>query len=252
MNDPEALQLLAKRLGYTNGPSENLTVALTHRTFINEEAAHGRPGLAYNERLEFLGDAVVGLAVGDLLMHAHPEVQEGALTRMRSILVCEHSLAELSRKLGVGQALRLGRGEAHSGGRNKDVLLGDAYEAMMGAVYLDFGFERAREIVREHFEATIADATLDKLDPKTALQEKTQSLARGLPTYTVIACDGPDHSPKFTVEVTLQGEFLARGEGCSKRIASENGARNALAVMNQQSQENWVTQICNSNRRKNR
>ncbi|MBC7357643.1 MAG: ribonuclease III [Desulfacinum sp.] len=209
-----------------------LRQALVHRSYAHEnpEKAAGD-----NERLEFLGDAVLSVTMAHLLVERFPDLNEGDLSRLRASLVNERRLAQVGRAMGLGRLLLLGKGEEQSGGRRKPSLIADAVEAVLGAVYLDGGLEAAFRVVRKFLgplleeEAEAADPlrTLDK-DFKTRLQEITQARFRRTPAYAVEGEDGPDHDKTFHVAVTLDDEILARGTGKSKKAAEQDAARKAV------------------------
>ncbi len=233
MEPPEfqsAIEALAGKLGYPRGQSGQLDHALTHRTFYNEQPKSEQQGLEYNERLEFLGDAVLDLVIADALMKAHPHANEGSLSRLRSTLVKEASLAALARKLHLGALLLMGHGEIQTGGRGKDTLLADAFEAVIGALFLDCGFHVAQKTVLSLFREALRAVQNDeeKRDPKTALQELTQGCRLGTPSYAIVECEGPEHAQRFTVEVKLGDEVLAVGHGDCKKSASLQAAQIAL------------------------
>ena len=221
------LALLASSIGYPNGPSENLVIAFTHRSFANEAL----PKVQHNERLEFLGDAVLDLIVADELMRLLPEAPEGQLHRLRTTLVCTDSLAEFSVELGIGRLLRLGKGELKAKGRSKTSLLANAFEAMIGAMYLDFGYqETSRVVLRLLAKAlkTVQVPEASEHDPKSELQQRCQKAFGTPPSYSVKHASGPEHEKVFTVEVAIDGQVLALGEGRSKKLAERDAARNAL------------------------
>ncbi len=198
--------------------------ALTHPSFSNET------GLAHNQRLEFLGDAVLGLCVSELLSTRFPDADEGTLTRMRSALVNATALARFAKKIGLGDSLALGRGARSSGEREGLNVLADAVEAIVAAVYVALGLEGARKVTA----AIVADplAELDEapsLDPKSALQERVQARGEPTPTYRVVKSEGPAHDPRFVVEVLVGERVLAQGEGASKKAAERAAATAALA-----------------------
>ncbi len=211
-------------IGHSFGDESLLEAALTHRSFRNE-----RPKLAPsdNERLEFLGDAVLGAAVAVLLFEAYPDAQEGELTRKRADLVCESTLAAIARDLDVGTALRLGRGEDKSGGREKPRLLASAFEAIVGAVYVDGGREAAHALVTRMFHERLTGATARR-DHKSRLQEIVQARGESAPRYTLVRAEGPDHERRFFVSVSAGGTS-AEGEGRSKNEAEQAAACLALA-----------------------
>lgn len=198
--------------------------ALTHPSYANEKSVPD------NQRLEFLGDAVLGLCVSELLSAAHPDADEGKLTRMRSAIVNAEALAAWGRAAGVGPALWLGRGARAGGERDQTNVVADAVEALVAAVYDARGLDGARAFVRTMAEAMIADADLlGARDPKSLLQERVQ--AQGLPTpaYRVASSRGPQHEQTFEVEVVVGDEVLGRGEGRSKRLAERAAAADALS-----------------------
>ena len=221
---------LEQGLGYVFRDADMLVAALTHSSFANEAAGGGR----HNERLEFLGDAVLSLCVSSELFARFPGAQEGELTRLRSRLVNASFLAALARGLGLDRHLRLGRGEENQGGRARDALLGDALEALLGAVYEDGGFASAREVVRrlfaEHWTRTPAGES--EKDCKTQLQEIIQQRYRERPTYTLLAGRGPEHAKLFEVRLLLPDGRSFSGEGHSLKRAEQEAARNALLCLN--------------------
>ena len=205
--------------------------ALTHKSFVNE---HRGAGLLDNERLEFLGDAVIDLAVSHRLMERFPEAREGELSKIRAAVVDEAGLARMARELDLGSLLRLGRGEELTGGRQKSSLLADAMEAVVAALYLGGGLEPVLALLDRFLGEAFAHAaagTLDR-DYKTQLQELAQSRLRASPRYRVIAEHGPDHSKVFEVELELKGEVIGRGAGRSKKDAEQAAAKLALEAMN--------------------
>ncbi len=225
-SDIESPQDLAKRLGLKITDWLLLSRALTHRSFLNEHPE----ALEDNERLEFLGDAVLDFVVGSWLYHHFPEMPEGDLTRMRSALVHTEQLAVFASKIHLGKALRLGRGEAQAGGRSRPALLCDTFEALIGAIYLDGGISAVSEFI----EPLLIEASEDILlnhkneDPKSLFQEWAQSQGYLAPLYITKNSFGPDHSKIFEVEVLLNGEPFGRGEGPSKQAAAKLAAQAAL------------------------
>lgn len=218
---------LEERLGHRFKRRELLELALTHRSFANE---HELPG--NYERLEFLGDAVLGVMTAEWLFERHPELPEGELSKRKSTLVSERSLAVHAASLGLGEALRLGVGEERSGGRVKPSLLADVLEAVLGAIWLDGGYEAARACARRVLEGTVrASGSVQDLDAKTRLQEIVQGRGWERPAYRVVAEEGPDHSKRFEVECLLRGEVVGRGEGKSKKAAEQNAAATALETI---------------------
>ena len=205
-----------------------METALTHSSFLHEH-----PGEAARdfERLEFLGDAVVDLVVGEELFRRFPGATEGELTSLRASLVSSGPLAAIARTLGLPERARLGRGEEESGGRARVGLAASLYESVVGAIYVDAGFDRARQIVLDTMgDALDALATTPSKSAKTLLQEWAQASKLALPTYRVLEATGPEHRRGFVVEVDVAGQ-LARGTGASKREAQEDAAANLLAVV---------------------
>jgi ribonuclease-3 len=203
-----------------------LTRALTHRSYLNENQGV----LEDNERLEFLGDAILDFLVGAWLYNRFPEMAEGQLTRLRAALVGNHQLAEFAREINLGRALRLGKGEHDSGGRNRSALLGSAFEALMGAIYLDMGISAVKVFVEPLLEdavSKILSARRDQ-DPKSKLQEWSQSQGFGTPNYRTISAIGPDHDKIFEVEVSINGHVYGHGRGPSKQMAAKYAAQVAL------------------------
>ena len=201
--------------------------ALTHRSFAYENG-----GLPTNERLEFLGDAVLGLIVTDALYATHPDLPEGSLAKLRAGVVNTRALAEVARSLGLGRWLRLGRGEETTGGRDKNSILADTTEAVIGAVYLDRGIAVATVVVRRLFDPLMSAAAREgaSLDWKTALQELSASAGLGVPDYR-IGESGPDHAKRFTAEVAMGGDVCGSGSGRSKKEAEQKAAEAAYAAL---------------------
>ncbi|HCK67040.1 MAG TPA: ribonuclease III [Anaerolineae bacterium] len=221
--DVETASDLNGRLGLSFSNLSLLTRALTHRSYTNENSA-GED----NERLEFLGDAVLDFVVGEWAYHHYPEMPEGHLTKIRSYLVRNERLAEFARKLDLGSALRLGRGETSSGGHARESLLGSAFEAVIGAIYLDSDLDKVKKFLIPLFES-VEDRMLDEVeDPKSELQETSQALKLGTPNYRVVSKDGPDHARIYEVEVLIAGEVKGRGTGTSISLAERSAARSAL------------------------
>jgi ribonuclease-3 len=215
---------LEKRLGHRFKRLDLLQLALTHRSYANEQ---GVP--EHYERLEFLGDAVLGLVTAQWLYERHPELPEGELSKLKAQLVSRTSLAHHAERLELGPELRIGVGEERSGGRTKASLLADSMEALFGAIYLDAGLEEAREAILAMLEETGDERTqLLHSDSKTQLQEMTQALGWDLPDYRLISAEGPDHNKVFTVECWVGGELAGRGEGPSKKMAEQKAAAEAL------------------------
>lgn len=223
----ELKRRLQRQLGYEFQRPELLERALTHRSYANEQ------GLGENyERLEFLGDAVLGLATAERLFAERPRKQEGELTRSKGHLVSARVLAELAAELKLGAILRLGVGEERSGGRRKGSLLADALEAVLGAVFHDGGYDEARRVIARLLDRAPAPAGgIESRDAKTKLQEFAQSRGWGRPTYHEIDASGPDHEKLFTVECRLDGQSLGVGTGRSKKRAEQQAAAGALSQL---------------------
>ncbi len=228
-NLPEPPAELARRLGLSFTNLSLLIRALTHRSYLNENP----DALEDNERLEFLGDAVLDFVVGEWVYHHCPEMPEGDLTRMRSALVRNEQLAEFARRLGLGRALRMGRGEASSGGRERDGLLGSTFEALIGALYLDAGIPAVQRFMTPLLESVRERVLLHSeiYDPKSRLQEWAQSQKLGTPKYITVAADGPDHAKVFEVEVRIKDQTYGRGSGPSKQVAAQVAAQTALEAL---------------------
>ncbi|GMV41455.1 MAG: ribonuclease 3 [Myxococcales bacterium] len=206
-----------------------LREALTHTSYRNE---HGSVD-ADNQRLEFLGDSVLGCVIAHLLCEHFAEEPEGMLTRYRALLVSEEGLAAVARELNLGPFMLLGRGEELTGGSNKASLLADLYEALIGAVYLDRGFEMARTIIQRHFAARIAQIPRhsQQSDFKTQLQELSQRRFQAVPTYRIVEERGPDHEKTFHAEVSITGVSCATGVGRTKKDAEQEAARQVWEVL---------------------
>jgi ribonuclease-3 len=220
------LERLEERLGYAFTEREHLTIALTHKSYANERG----PECEHNERLEFLGDAVVALVVGHLLMSRNPKWSEGELSKARSALVSEAGLARLARRIQLGDWLRLGKGEDRTQGRDKPSIQANAFEALAAAVYLDGGFAAAFEVLRALFEPLLQEALrgVGQRDPKTTLQELVQGEYKCTPTYQLVDTSGPEHDKRFSVRLDLDGQPLAHGEGRTKKEAEQEAASRIL------------------------
>jgi ribonuclease-3 len=224
--ETESAADLAARLGLKFANLHLLVRALTHRSYVNENPS----AVEDNERLEFLGDAVLDFVVGAWVYNHFPEMQEGDLTRMRSALVRTDTLAEFARQLDLGPALRLGRGELASGGRLRDNLLCATFEATIGAMYLDAGIPTVETFIEPLLTAfsNKVISQVDYYDPKSTLQEWAQANKLGTPRYSTVSASGPDHARVFTVEVHIDGHVRGQGEGTSKQVAAQNAAHAAL------------------------
>jgi ribonuclease-3 len=225
-NCEESPAALLQRLGLPFKNALLLTRALTHRSFINEHPE----ALEDNERLEFLGDAVLDFIAGAWLYNRFPEMAEGELTRMRSALVRTEQLAEFARSMDLGSAMRLGRGEDQAGGRRRDVLLCATFEAVIGALYLQRDIKTIQDFIHPMLEKT-SERVLqspDFLDPKGRLQEWSQRQKLGVPKYLIVSVSGPDHDRDFEVEVHIGDKVCGRGTGHSKQLAEVTAAQTVL------------------------
>ncbi len=224
---------LERRLGVKFNDSALLKQALVHSSYVNENP-YAAP--LSNERLEFLGDAVLGLVVADELFAAYPDQDEGQLTELRTLLVRRDTLAKTARRLKLGDDLYLGKGEEAGGGRTRPTNLAHAYEALVGAVFLDRGLSTARKFVRRSLEQEFQSlpARPFPLDPKSRLQEMSQSRFQMPPQYRLVEAVGPDHDRRFTVEVVVNGRAMGKGQGLSKQEAEKEAAREALARLEDQ------------------
>ncbi len=215
-------------LGYGFRDPALLEAALTHRSRFHEQ---GPEALLHYERLEFLGDALLGLIVSDWLYRDDPEASEGHLSRRRQSVVRTHSLAKAALELGLDRAIRLGKGEELSGGRKKPSLLADAFEAVLGAIYIDSGIRASRSFVRRALGPALEQTRQTGWaaeDYKTRLQEMIQAQLRRTPCYRIVSRTGPDHALNFEAEVHVGGDVLGRGSGTSRKLAEQAAARQAL------------------------
>jgi ribonuclease-3 len=228
IQQPEENEFLQEKIGHSFGYPGLLQESLTHRSFSNEQPCRDFP---HNERLEFLGDAVLDLVISHLVFRSFPRLPEGELTRIRAEVVSEKALAVLARSLELGHFLRLGRGEERSGGRDKDSLLADTFEAVLGAVFLDGGFEAARGVIERLFADSVAQSARRKVgvDHKTRLQEILQARYGKTPEYVLLHAEGPDHERIYLVEARFGGKAIGSGRGRTKKKAEQEAARQALA-----------------------
>jgi ribonuclease III len=226
----DPLSTLEAKLGLAFHNRELLLQSLTHSSFVNE---HPDQELLDNQRLEFLGDAALDLLVGDWLYHRYPDAQEGELTSLRARIVRTHGLAMLARELGLGEHLRLGKGEAASGGHRRAANICAAFEALVGAIYLDQGVETARAWVHSTLDrhAEAIDAQRRAKDSKSRLQEFTQAHLRVTPSYRLVRAVGPDHAKVFTSQTLIDDQVWGEGSGPSKQIAEQAAAEAALAAL---------------------
>ena len=220
------MESLEEKLQYSFQNRELLSEALNHSSYANEH----KGGLGSNERLEFLGDSVLGFVAAEFLFKLHGDLPEGDLTRMRAGLVCEQSLYEVAKELEIGRYLKLGRGEEAGGGRQRQSILADDMEAVFAAVYLDGGISQARRLI-ERVLLGRAPETEERKDYKTTLQEVAQRKSGQALTYHMLSQSGPDHNKTFLFEVRLNGEPVGQGEGRSKKEAEQAAARDALDHM---------------------
>lgn len=224
------LEEFERKIKYTFADKSLLTLALTHSSYANETKKGSHEN---NERLEFLGDAVLDMVVSEYLYRRFPKMPEGELTKLRAAVVCEGSLAELSRGLGLGRCLLLGKGEESTGGRNRDSILADAFEAIIGAICIDGGMEAVTSYIMDFMKGQIekTKGNFRDLDCKTHLQEVIQKISKVPLHYAIVDEQGPDHNKVFVAEVTHEGRLLGRGSGRSKKEAEQNAANNALETM---------------------
>ncbi|WP_439644646.1 ribonuclease III [Demequina maris] len=222
----QAADALISRLGVHVDP-DLLVLALTHRSFAYEAG-----GLPTNERLEFLGDSVLGIVVTDRLYHAHPDLPEGELAKMRAACVSQRALAVVAREIGLGPCILLGKGEKATGGNDKDSILCDAFEAILGAVYLTHGIDTARDVVLRLVGPSLEAAATSgvALDWKTSLQEACAERGLGSPVYEVTG-EGPDHARRFTATVLIAGDPKGSGTGTAKKHAEQDAAAEAYAAL---------------------
>lgn len=228
-NKMPPLSTIQLRIAHPFNNAELLERALTHKSYANENRVP-----YHNERMEFLGDAVLNLIVSEYLMKTCPDSTEGDLSRLRAAVVSEPALAAIARALELGDYLLLGKGEEQTGGRNKDSLLGDCLEALIAAVYLDGGMEAAAAFVMRFFEELIRKTSTSggTLDYKTELQERCQERLKQLPEYRVVSETGPDHQKQFEVELVIKGQVYGRGIGRNKKEAEQRAAKESLKMLN--------------------
>lgn len=222
------MEILEKKLGYTFRDPSLLRAALYHSSYANE---HRAAGIRSNERLEFLGDAVLGFVTAEYLYAKHPDLPEGDLTRRRAALVCEESLHEVAQALDLGSCLQLGRGEEQGGGRHRPSILADATESVFAAVYLDGGMDAARDLIHRVLLDKEREEQVEerRRDYKTALQELIQRQADQVLSYRMIGEEGPDHDKTFRAQVLLNDQPVGTGSGHSKKEAEQSAAKDALS-----------------------
>ena len=219
---------LEKAIGYSFRNITLLQNALCHSSYANE---HWRDSLKSNERLEFLGDSILGMVVADHLYRTFPDRPEGELTRMRADMVCEKALAAVANSLNLGKHLLLGKGEEQGGGRNRDSILADAVESVIAACYLDGGMDAAVQFIQKFILVEVPVTKLHNADYKTALQELVQQKKNQVLSYTLVGESGPDHDKRFEVEVKLNGKVVGVGSGSSKKRAEQDAARAAIEAL---------------------
>ena len=215
--------MFENNIKYTFKNKSLLELALTHSSYANESRVH----IEYNERLEFLGDAVLQLVTSEKLYKENPNMPEGKMSKQRAALVCEDALANYSKQIDMGRFLLLGKGEENTGGRERPSILADAFEAVIGAIFLDGGIENAKKFILRFLD----DKGLHLQDYKTLLQEIIQKNPGERLSYVVVAEDGPDHNKSFTVEVKLNSNSIGTGFGKSKKAAEQQAAKEALELM---------------------
>ena len=233
----ELIKELETKIGYKFDDKKYVNWALTHSSYANE---YKKQRIVYNERLEFLGDSILGLVVSEYIYRVYPKYPEGELTKLRATVVCEPSLSYLARNLNLGKYLLLGKGEEATGGRNRVSILADAFEALIGAIYLDGGMKYAERFVLEHLKPVIEDAVNGMelfIDYKTRLQEILQKKSKDSIKYKVVKEDGPDHNKIFHTEVYTKLNILGVGTGKSKKDAEQNAAKIALERMDDKNED---------------
>lgn len=228
--DMRNLQKLEDQIGYTFRDASLLENALVHTSYYNE---HRNSVPSSNERLEFLGDSVLELVSSDYIYLHHPKMPEGEMTKLRASKVCEPALAWCARRVGLDAFILLGKGEEQNGGRKRDSIVSDAFESVIGAIYLDGGFTNAKEFILKH---VMIEAEKEELfcDGKTVLQEVTQKMLNGNPEYVILSSEGPDHAKTYVAAVMVNGREYARGCGSSKKAAEQDAAAKALVILNSQ------------------
>ncbi len=230
------LNELQAKIDYKFNDIKFLNWALTHSSYANE---YKKKKIIYNERLEFLGDSILGVVVSDYIYNQYPKYPEGDLTKLRATVVCEPSLSFLATNLDLGKYLLLGKGEEATGGRDRVSILADAFEALIGAIYLDGDMESAKPFVLHHLKPVIEDAVNGRelfIDYKTQLQETMQKSCKGNIAYKVVKEEGPDHNKVFHTEVCSKEKIIGLGVGKSKKDAEQNAAKAALERMDDKSE----------------
>ncbi len=233
VTDGLSLEWLQERLGYTFGDRSILLQSLTHTSYGHEFLQDKSIALRDNERLEFLGDAILDVIVSDILLEAFPNANEGQLSKMRAAVVNEKTLAQVARSIALQDCVRLGKGEVQTGGQNKPSILSCAFEALIAAIYLDGGFNAVYPVLRHLFAPLFLEERelLAFYDHKTQLQEIVQARWKVTPSYHLRQTSGPDHAKVFEVEVRMNGKALAIATGSSKKEAEQNAARAAIQTV---------------------
>ncbi len=226
----EHFQGLEDTIDYQFQNKNLLKMALTHSSYANE---HRMKKTKNNERVEFLGDAVLELIISDYLFRTYSKKNEGQLTKMRSSLVCEYTLAMCAKDISLGKYLLLSKGEDMTGGRERDSILSDAFESVIGAIYLDAGYEKARIFVEKYLLQDVENKTLF-YDAKTILQEMAQKESGRTVRYILVDESGPDHCKKFTVQVDFNGRILGTGDGRTKKAAEQKAAYESILILKEQ------------------
>ena len=220
------MEALEEKLNYHFHDGKLLLTALTHSSFANEHHC------ASNERLEFVGDSVLGMVTANYLYNAYPDMPEGKMTKLRAEIVCEQSLWEVAEKLALGRSLRLGKGEELSGGRTRHSILADCVEAVIAAMYLDGGIDPARDFIHAYILSKLSDSDAVLMhDWKTELQELVQQKPGRSIAYEMIGESGPDHMKSFTAAVTMNGTVIGSGEGHTKKEAEQMAAKSAMGAL---------------------
>lgn len=227
------LSKLQDRLGYSFGDRAILLQAMTHTSYGHEFLSEKAVAQRDNERLEFLGDAILDVVVSDILLESFPNANEGQLSKMRAAVVNEKTLAQMARSISLCECIRLGKGEIQTGGQGKPSILSSALEALIAAIYLDGGFNAVYPVVRHLFAPLFAEEQdlMAFYDHKTQLQEMIQARWKLTPTYHLLQTSGPDHAKTFEVEVRMNGKALATASGGSKKDAEQNAARAAICTV---------------------
>lgn len=233
MQDKNNLKLLQERIGYCFNDEHLLFQALTHKSYANERQINKTESY---ERLEFLGDAVLELVSSEFLFHKHLDLPEGELTKMRASMVCEPALAFCAKDLELGEFILLGKGEESTGGRLRDSITSDAMEAVIGAIFLDGGLDRAKEFI-ERFVLSDLDNKKLFYDSKTTLQELMQGKLKKDFLYRLVEESGPEHNKTFKVQVVVEGEIISNGVGRTKKLAEQNAAYEALLIFKKREEQ---------------